>query len=308
MNIFFRNFFLKLLSFISSVILVLIFSVVLKTNFPFIIDKYKKELVFKKNIEIAIFGDSEIHGALDSNIIQKALKKQTNNLAIGGQTIFMNILKIRDILKFNPNALIIIDYGSNDVSYRGDMIRDEGDLFEEIGYKFAISNNFQFMNIDELFFFIKNFPLVTIQSIMKGVFSYNHILHTGIDLNLKSNISEQIINIDDLISKKDSIFNSKHIINENFPFLKLKSLFKNHPSSNFILVNPPEFQLNKKVYKDDSLKWQKNVNEFKKFKNVKIFNFKDFKMNLEDFEDFSHLTKKGMQKFSLELTKNLNLN
>ena len=306
MNIFLKKTILKLISFFSLSMLVLILAVIVKNNFPFILDKYKKEFVLKKNIEIAIFGDSEIHGAIDSKIIQKILKKQTNNLAIGGQTIFMNILKIRDILKFNPNALIIIDYGSNDVSYRGDMTRDEGDLFQESGYRFAISNNFQFMKIDELYFFIKNFPFITIQSIFKGVFSYNYILHSGIDINLKSNISEQITNLDVLISRKDSIFNCKHIIKENFPFLKLKNLFKNHPSSKFILVNPPEFKLNKKIYKEDSLKWKKNIKEFKKHKNVRILNFKNFKMDLEDFEDFSHLTLKGMNKFSLELAKNLN--
>ena len=43
-------------------------------------------------------------------------------------------------------------------------------------------------------------------------------------------------------------------------------------------------------------------------KNVRILNFKNFNMDHEDFEDFSHLTVKGMNKFSLELAKSLNLN
>ena len=297
-----RRFFLIAVLSLSIIIL----AYLIKNNTPFIIDKYKNEIVLKKKIQIAIFGDSEIHGAVDSKILEKELNMQTNNMANGGQTVYMNVLKIRDLLKFNSNAVIIFDYGSNDVSYRGDMIRDEGNLFEAEAFKNAISNNFQFMSFGEIYFFLIHFPKETIQSIFKGVFQYNHILHTGVDLNLISNLNEAIANIKSSIKNKDSIIRANHVLEENFPFNKLNELIENHPKSTFIILNPPEYRLNKFVHKNDSIKWLKNTSILNKHKNTRILNFRDMSLDNEDFEDFSHLTNSGKNKFSKELSETLN--
>ena len=302
MKAFLNRFFLKTLFLSLFLLIFILIGTWIKSNTPFIIDKHKKEVVLKKNIEISIFGDSEMHGALDSKIIQKKLNRQTNNLALGGQTVFMNVLKARDIIKFNPKTTVIFDYGSNDVSYRGDMIRDEVDLFDEAAYRFGISNNFQFMKLDELYFFISNFPFITIQSIFSGVTGYNHVLHTGIDLNKSSKLDEVISNYDSTIITLDSLYKRNHIIEENYPFLKLFRLIKNHPQTQFILVNPPEYFMNKLVYKNDSLKWLNNIKEFKKLENVSVINLRNYDLEKSDFEDFSHLTISGNKKFSIKLS------
>ena len=297
MNLFIYKIFRRLFLITILSISIIILAYLIKNNTPFIIDKHKNEIVLKKNIQIAIFGDSEIHGAVDSKILEEELKIQTNNMANGGQTVYMNVLKIRDLLKFNSNAFIIFDYGSNDVSYRGDMIRDEGNLFDIEAFKNGISNNFQFMSFGEIYFFLIHFPKETLQSIFKGVFQYNHILHTGVDLNLRSNLNESIANFKSTIRNKDSVMNAFHVLEENFPFNKLNELIKNHPKSTFIILNPPEYRLNKFVYKNDSIKWLKNTRILSEYKNTRILSFRDMQLDNKDFEDFSHLTNSGKNKF-----------
>ena len=303
MNIFLINI-IKRLLLLSLLFIIIIFgSIFLKTNIPFIIDKHKKEIILKKKIQIAIFGDSEIHGALDSKILQNELNIQTNNFANGGQTVFMNVLKIRDFLKFNSDAIIIFDYGSDDVSYRGDLRLDEGNLFDPEAFKFSFSNYYQYMNFDEIYFFLFNFPIETIQSIFKGVLQYNYILHTGVDLNLKSNLLEAKNNIKSTIKLRDSLMLSKHLIEELFPFNKLNEIIVNNPETIFFILHPPEHELNKLIYKEDSLKWSNNTRILSVHKNTRILNYKNFKLDDEDFENFSHLTVLGKKKFSEELSK-----
>ena len=307
MNIFFLKIINK--SLILSLLFIIIISgvIIFKTNTPIILDKYKGEIILKKKIQIAIFGDSEIHGALDSKILQNKLNMQTNNFANGGQTVFTNVLKIRDFLKFNPNSIIIFDYGSNDVSYRGDMRRDEGNLFNPEAFKFSFSNYFQFMSFEEIYFFLINFPKETLQSIFKGTFQYNYFLHSGVDLNFNSKIDEAKVNIEKSIKSRDSLMNSKHIFDEYFPFNKLNETVINNPKTTFIILHPPEHQLNKLIFKSDSLKWLENTRILKENKNTIVLNYKDFKLDDEDFEDFSHLTISGKKKFSEELSKALKL-
>ncbi len=305
MRLFVFKIILRLVLFFSGSIILIFFGALFKNNIPFIIDKYKKEIIHKKDIKIVIFGDSEIHGAVDSKILQDHLNIQTNNLALGGQTVFINVLKIRDFLKYKSDPIIIFDYGSNDVSYRGDMTRDEGDLFESEGYKFAISNNFQFMNFEELWFFISKFPLITIQSFFKGIFQYNFILHSGVDLNNESKMDDYIKKLDLIVRSKNSIYNSKHLIKEDFSFSKLLELIYDNPSATFLILNPPEHKLNRMIYKKDSLKWLQNTSILKNFQNVRILNYKNFPLLDEDFENFSHLTISGKNKFSFELAKYL---
>ena len=100
--------------------------------------------------------------------------------------------------------------------------------------------------------------------------------------------------------------NAFHVLEENFPFNKLNELIKNHPKSTFIILNPPEYRLNKVVYKNDSIKWLKNTRILNEYKNTRILSFRDMQLDNTDFEDFSHLTKSGKNKFSKELSETLN--
>ena len=56
--------------------------------------------------------------------------------------------------------------------------------------------------------------------------------------------------------------------------------------------------------------WCDSIEQFEnilnKHKNTRILNFRDMSLDNEDFEDFSHLTNSGKNKFSKELSETLN--
>ena len=286
---------LKLFGFICLIIITLgVFS--LKKYFPYALNKYDRKIYALKNIDVGIYGHSHSKGGIDAAYLGKKSKQNIFNFSNAGTSLFYNIRLIENNLKFNPQQLVILEIGSNNLGYNG-MIRSliDGDYNKNgfIPYKHYLAVNYQFLTYKDLQLFFSLFPFKTMQSLIKGSFIFPN-LYTGIDIN-EPNLINSINTIDDLKASINQKWD-KHVP-INFEFDALKELILKYPETPFLLLRIPEHPLSLKVY-DNEKRFDSLKQVFSAIKNVEFKDYSYIVFDTIDYKDISHLSKYGMQKFS----------
>ena len=286
---------MKLFGFIFLSIFVLSLSS-LKRYFPYAINKHEKKIYAIRNIDIGIYGHSHSKGGIDAFYLSKKTNKNIFNYSNAGTSLFYNIRLIENNLKFNPQHLVILEIGSNNLGYNG-MIRSLVDSeFNTDGFspfKHYLAMNYQFLSIKDLKFFFFLSPFKTLQSLIKGSFIFPN-LYTGIDINEPS-LEKSIETIDDLKASINQEWEKP--VNINFEFDELRKLILKYPKTRFLLLRIPEHPLSLEVYENE-IRFDSLKREFNAFKNVEFKDYTYMVFDKIDYKDISHLSKYGMRKFS----------
>ena len=263
-------------------------------------DQYQKKTFKIKNLEVGVYGDSHIKGGVDTKIINDKNEVSITQFSSDGLPLFYTTRMVQNHLNQNSNLKCIIDLGTNNLDTSFNL---EGGKFSKVGYTTHLSNNYHFLSFKEIFSFFKRYPFLTLQSIIKGSYQTNSYFNSGVNLSNKM-ISESDKNdFDKIRFKYDSIRKIKREIELNFEIKKLIELVKKNPSSQFLILSPPEHPLYQKI-SNSSRRLSKLLFELEKFKNVRTINGSHIFESDSLYKDYSHLNNFGRVKFSNWLNNN----
>ena len=263
-------------------------------------DQYQKKTFKIKNLEVGVYGDSHIKGGVDTKILGKKNEVSITQFSSDGLPLFYTTRIVQNHLNQNPNLKCIIDLGTNNLNSSFYL---EGGKFSKVGYITHLSNNYHFLSFKELFSFFKNYPFLTLQSIIKGSYQTNSYFNSGVNLSHKMISKSDKKDFDNIKFKYDSIRKIDRKIELNFEIKKLIELVKKNPSSKFLILSPPEHPLYHKI-SNSSERLSTLLFELKKLKNVTTINGSHILESDSLFRDYSHLNNSGRVKFSNWLNNN----
>lgn len=295
-----RNSLYKFLAFICLTIITLGVSS-LKKKFPYALNKSDRKIYSLKNIDVGIYGHSHSKGGIDASYLGKVTNQNVFNFSNAGTSLFYNIRLIENNLKFNPQQLVILEIGSNNLGYNGmirSLIDSEYDQNGFIPYKHYLAANYQFLKFKDLQLFFHLSPFNTLQSLIKGSFIFPN-LYSGIDIN-EPNLINSINKIDSLKSSINQKWDK--LVPVNFEFDALKELILKYPETPFLLLRIPEHPLSLKVY-DNEKRFDSLKQVYSAIENVEFKDYSYIIFDTIDYKDISHLSKYGMQKFSDTLAR-----
>lgn len=298
-----KKFALKILkkSFIVfSIILLIYFLSLLKGNIG-VYDVYNSKYFSIKNLKIGVYGDSNIKSSINTMILNKHFKIPTTQFAIEGQPLFYSVKQIENHIQKNTDLKIILDFSSNNLDHFSSP-HLEGDLYRVNDYIEHLSNNYFLMGFQEQFIFLKNFPLLTLKSILKGVFKIKPHINSGVLVRDEKYRSLSKKELDILFRKRNDFSKKEKKFHKNFEVLTLKSLIEKHPNMKIVLYRAPEHKDYENLFKNrhraDSIFYS-----FNDYENVTLIDYIDSIMSKKYFADSHHLNNNGFKLINKMLLK-----
>ena len=297
------SFFLKKLIkffFFYSIIITLLIVILnqIKSNFPYVYNSQNNVIININKINVGFFGDSHLMGGVDTYSFSKQTNKTSFSFSKGGRPLYFTSILIEKMLRINPKMEVVVSFGSNNASYNGSFNYLQDDLFSETAFKDYASLYSHLFNLNDIKNFISINLLKTLQSMIKSLLlNYDFFVFDGIDYNTseyKKNYKKDIQVTKKKIKKSKTV---NHIINYDFEYKRLLEVIRKFPESKFIIIRTPETKKALKIY--PQVYHNKLTNKLKNYSNVNYRDFSRLELNVvEDFNDLTHLSKKGMKKFT----------
>ena len=287
----------KYIGFFIPLFLVVFFVSLLKPNF-FIYDQHQKNLFEIKKINVGIYGDSNIKNAIDTRIIHENTNISITHFSSNGIPLFYTVRQIEKHINLNSEIKIILDLGTNNIE---NNLYLEGEQYSKVGFLTHLSNNYIYLQPKDYYLFFQNYPFLTLQGILNGIYQTSTFFNTGIN-KTSGVLSKSTINqFQQLKIEHDSIkLNIDPKFNSNFEIENLKELVLKYPKTSFLFLRPPEHLFHQKLY-GNQRKFKQIKNYFKSMSNVIFLDFGGKYYGDSIFSDYSHLNNKGNLIFTNQL-------
>ena len=288
---------------INIMIVCLIFISFLKPS-SYTYDLYQSKFYKIKTLDVGIYGDSHFLHALDTKILSENRDISLTNFSRDALPLFYTIRIIQNHINKNPNLKFIVDLGTNNLE---SSLALEGDKFSAADYTNAMTNYYMYLNFNDLFSFLKKYPFLTIQSIIKGSYQVDYFFNKGVNLSAGRLTEQQKKDYTTIKFKYDSIRKIKRSLNVEFELNELRGLIKDNPQTKFLIISPPEHPLYLKMRNKEN-RFKTIIKEFNSFENTSHINAKTLFIEDSLFTDYSHLNNDGRVKFTKWLSKHIKFN
>lgn len=281
--------FVKSITFFTSLIIILFcFKLVF---FKMSREYYMKNYNFKRlnNIEVGIFGHSQSQCALDEILLNSLSELNFENFSISGNALYYNVSLIQNMLDINPNMLVVIEIGSNNL----DENWSKESLFSE-SRSITFFDFFYYTLLDEDSKFLVSNPITNY--LITGSFNFPMINFLG-SITQDSRMDEAYKNFENILQKPKRDFILPLGYYENFEIDRLIRLIKKNRQTNFLIIRVPEHELNKRIYPYHD-RYKTLMLKLKNESNVKIKDYIDFDLSEDSYRDFNHLSLKGREIFT----------
>jgi len=274
-------------------LVILILSINIFTNS---IIRKKSTFALQDEYKNVIFGHSHSECAYNDSLISNTI-----NLSYSGESYFYTYLKLKNVLKDNPEIETCI------IEFTNNQIRSDWDerIWKEDYLKHRFPKLSPFMSLNQhLILFSKNsigYTESVSLSIRKSFSTiarnkYNYSKEIGGYLQLKGTKIDSILEYTDKEPEQFGI--SKY----NLVYLDSIIQYCNQTKRKLILIRSPQHQKNPDL--SNEIDFQKTYNE--RYSEVKFIDLNNYLVNDNDFYDLGHLNKKGSSKISKWLNDHLN--
>lgn len=282
-----KNFILNLFKFIITVVFVQLIILVLSyilNNSPYYFDNYSYEFVSFEDVDLSFFGDSHSEYGFNDKVISKLLNNNTRNISLSGNTLYNNILVLEKVLSFNPNIIVNISIGNHNVGES--YFLSGNNVSQEIKQWFP---HYSFKEVKYLF---EKYP----KEFLYGFFG---IIST-IDIKTYG-FSEGVSRMNVLMNSNfERTINEQNYFNSSPMWLnKLNDIIKKYPDTKFRIIRIP---IHDDVFSEEQF-YLSIIEQITEFDNVDFQDYQNLKLKNNDFRDFTHLSKSGAEKLSIEYTK-----
>tara|TARA_B100001093_G_scaffold249770_1_gene239171 strand:+ start:3149 stop:4090 length:942 start_codon:yes stop_codon:yes gene_type:complete len=284
------------------IVCLIIISFLKPSNYTY--DLYQSKFFKIKTLDVGIYGDSHFLHSLDTKILSQNRDISLTNFSRDALPLFYTIRIIQNHINKNPNLKFIVDLGTNNLESSFAL---EGDKFSAADYTNALTNYYIYLNFNDLFSFLKKYPLLTIQSILKGSYQVDYFFNKGVNLSAGRLTEQQKKDYTIRKFKYDSIRQIKRSLDVEFELNELRALIKDNPQTKFLIISPPEHPLYLKMSNKEN-RFKTILKEFNAFENTSHINAKTLFNEDTLFADYSHLNNDGRVKFTKWLIKHLKFN
>lgn len=251
-------------------------------------DFYFKNLVPKKieNVDVGIFGNSQSQMGINENILNQNSNLNFENFSILGLPLYYNCSLIQNVIDQNNKIKIVLELGSINIDEKGSMKH----IFSEESFKYFSQSFYYLLNDNSSVFLNQNIIDYLILGSLKSPFMYfigTRSTESNIDLAYEnySKIKEQV----------DMEWNNP--FDENLEINRLKILIVENPKTDFLIIRIPEHQKNLSIYNNEQ-RYKYIIKSLSKYENVKIKDYRSFKLEDSGFRDFNHLSGEGRDIFT----------
>lgn len=260
-----------------------------KPNY-FIYDQYQDEIFEIKKIQLGIYGDSHIKNAIDTRLIRAKSNRSITHFSSNGVPLFYSIRQIERHLKLNTQIKVILDLGTNNIE---NSLYLEGDQYSKVGFLTHLSNNYIYLQPSDYHLFFKNYPVLTLQGILNGIYQLSTFFNAGIN-KTTGVLSHSVLNQYDQLKQEHDSVRSRIApkFNSNFEIENLKELVRKHPKTSFLFIRPPEHPLYQSLYGNQT-KFKQLKDYFKSKPNVLFLDYGNKIYADTLFNDYSHLNNQG---------------
>ena len=249
---------------------------------------YLKNNEFKDldEVDVGIFGHSHTLNGIDENQLNNSSKLHFENFSVSGNPLYYTCPLIQNIIDNNQNMKVVIEIGSNNLDER--WITKS--IFDEKQF-FRFKNSFYYILFDKDTDFLQH-------NILE--FLYKGLLHLPIynfngSYTYETNMEKAYENYPKLLDESKEKPSKPY--DESLEIERLTKLIENNRNVSFVLIRTPEHQRNKDFYPNYDTKYINLMTTFKKYKNVEVKDYIDFKLSDDSFFDFNHLSLKGRKIF-----------
>lgn len=280
----------KILVFISIIIIVI---TLITTVNRVIVNVYNPfKITDSKNI--LILGDSHTRYAINDKIL-----KNTCNFSYKADSYFYTYVKLRHILKLNPQIDTVF------ISFSGHNIHKENEeawLFNDSHLHERLKNYLPMLNFEDIIFIAKSNPSELCSSLFGQIlfpmyFFTKKERYGGYKDVYGSELKEELQKLKLKQNKGESTFKEAEF--EKLYLMKSINICKSYKKT-IILINPP---LHKSINQNQEVLYQFYE---KYFSDVLFYDFSKIKMEDEHFRDLVHLSPLGSTYLS-EMIKENNL-
>lgn len=250
---------------------------------------YLKNNEFKnlEKVDVGIFGHSHTINGIDENQLNNSSNLHFENFSVSGNPLYYSCPLIQNIIDNNQNMKVVLEIGSNNLDER--WITQS--IFDEKQY-FRFKNSFYYILFDKDTGFVLSNVLG---------FLYKGLLHLPIynfvgSYTYETNMKKAYENYPRLLNESKKKTTNPY--SENLEIARLTKLIENNSNVSFIIIRTPEHQKNKDFYPKYDTKFINLMTTLKKYKNVEIKDYIDFKLSDDSFFDFNHLSLKGRKIFT----------
>jgi len=253
---------------------------------------YEKSTVsfeLPSNKRVLVIGDSHTECAINDTVLTEAF-----NFSRAGTAYFYSYLKVREILKFNPQIkTVVLGYSYKTISkYKDSWFTDRKYI------KTFLPEHFFLLNFNDFYSLLKSNSYAVLISIPKVIFrNIDGIEKLGKYLSRKENNLDKAKK---LYNSKDNKLNGEYSKYQTEYLLKINELVISK-NVDLVLLNAPMYVLN---YSNIE-KTIKNYYLFaeQKLPKVKIINHSNFSIPDFGYRDLSHLNYRGAKLYSEYLRK-----
>lgn len=249
---------------------------------------YFKNLAPKKieNIDVGIFGNSQSQMGLNENNLNQQSNLNFENFSILGLPLYYNCSLIQHTINQNKKIKIVLELGSINVDEKGSMKH----IFSEESFKYFSQSFYYLINDNSSVFLNQNLIDYLILGSLKSPFMY--FLGTR---STESNIDMAYENYSKIKEQVDIEWDNPY--DENLEINRLRLLIKENPGTEFLIIRIPEHQKNVFIYNNEQ-RYKNVTKSLSKYENVKIKDYRSFKLEDSGFRDFNHLSGEGRDIFT----------